>query len=101
MVVKKGGNLQEFNRDKILNGVLKSCEKRPISKEKIDRTINEIEESIRKRSRKKIKSSTIGKLVAKKLKKLDKVAYLRFASVYKEFDDVNSFEKEIKSIKKR
>ncbi|HDQ59561.1 MAG TPA: transcriptional repressor NrdR [Candidatus Woesearchaeota archaeon] len=100
-VIKKDGRLESFDRNKILNGILRSCEKRPIVREQIDRMVNEIEEEIKTRSRKKIKSSKIGEIIIRKLKKLDKVAYIRFASVYKEFEDIDSFEKEIKNIGKR
>ncbi|PIR40175.1 MAG: transcriptional repressor NrdR, partial [Candidatus Zambryskibacteria bacterium CG10_big_fil_rev_8_21_14_0_10_34_34] len=73
----------------------RAFEKRPISKEKIDKMINEIDEQLRKKGKKEIRSSVIGELVMKKLKRIDNVAYIRFASVYRNFQDINDFKKEI------
>jgi transcriptional repressor NrdR len=94
-VIKKDGTRQKFERDKLKQGINKAFEKRPVSKEKIERAINEIEESLRRKGKKEIKSTIIGELVMKKIKKLDNVAYIRFASVYRDFQDVNDFKKEI------
>jgi transcriptional repressor NrdR len=98
-VVKKDNRREKFMREKLERGVEKAFEKRPVAKEKINKMINEIEEQIRKRGKKEIKSSTIGELVMKKIKKLDNVAYIRFASVYRNFQDVNDFKKELKELK--
>ena len=100
-VIKKDGRMEAFDRNKILNGILRSCEKRPISRDVIEKAVNGIEEEIKEKSRKKIASTKIGEMVVRRLKKLDKVAYIRFASVYKEFTDVKSFENEIKQISER
>jgi len=95
-VVKKDGTREKFSREKLESGVDRAFEKRPISKEKISKMINEIEEQLRKRGKKEIKSSIIGELVIRKLKKIDNVAYIRFASVYRNFQDIKDFSKELK-----
>lgn len=98
-VVKKNGNIETFNRNKILNGMLKACEKRPIKIEKIERAVDNIETELRKQETIEIPTKLIGELVMEKLKELDHVAYIRFASVYREFKDIKEFEKELKRIK--
>ncbi len=97
-VIKKDGSRDKFDIKKLSSGINKAFEKRPVSKEKIDKMINEIEEQLRKRGKKEVSSSGIGELVMKKLKKLDNVAYIRFASVYRNFQDINDFKKEIKEL---
>lgn len=97
-IVKKDGNIEVFDRSKILKGLVKACEKRPVKMEKIQRTVDEIEAELRKEDSIEIPSKKIGELVMSKLKKIDKVAYIRFASVYREFKDLKSFEKEIKKV---
>ncbi len=99
IVVKKDGRREAFDREKLKKGILKACEKRPISIEKIENSVNDIEIRLRGLKGKEIKSKFIGELVMKALKKLDKVAYIRFASVYREFKDIKDFEKELKEIK--
>jgi len=98
VVIKKDGRRETYNRDKIFLGILKACEKRPVSHDKIDKIVNEVEDSIRKRG-KEVKTDMIGELVMKKLKTLDKVAYIRFASVYREFEDLDDFKNVVKEIK--
>lgn len=98
VVVKKNGNREQFDRQKLEKGILKACEKRPIPHEKITKLVNEIETELRNRDETEIQSKIIGDLVIKKLKKLDKIAYIRFASVYREFADVDSFQKELKKL---
>ncbi len=98
-VVKKSGEIEGFDRNKILNGIVKACEKRPIKTEKIEKTVDEIESELRKQETTEIPSKVIGELVMEKLNQLDHVAYIRFASVYREFKDAKEFEKEIKKIK--
>jgi len=98
IVVKKDGRREEFSREKLKQGILKACEKREISIEKVDKIVNEIEEKLRKKG-KEIKSKLIGEIVIRKLKRLDDVAYIRFASVYRDFQDVKDFKKEIKELK--
>ena len=99
-VIKKDGKREQFSRDKLKAGVLRACEKRPISKEEIDLVIDKMEAELRKKDTTEVPSTEIGELVMKRLKSLDKVAYIRFASVYREFDDVDSFKKEIQSLNK-
>jgi transcriptional repressor NrdR len=98
VVVKKDGRRETFNRDKLRSGMTKACEKRPISQEKIEKAVDEIEGELRKLKAKELPSSRMGEFVMRKLKKLDKVAYIRFASVYREFADLESFEKELKKL---
>ena len=97
-VVKKDGRREAFSRDKLKSGFMKACEKRPISIEEIDKVLDDIEESLMKKG-KEINSKIIGELVMRKLKKLDKIAYIRFASVYRDFQDLKDFRKEIREIK--
>ncbi len=89
-IIKKDGRREKFDKEKLKKGVERAFEKRPVSNEKIDKMLNEIEESLRKKG-KEVKSSIIGDLIMKKIEKLDKVAYIRFASVYKDFKDVKDF----------
>ena len=99
MVIKKDGNRQAFDRDKIVRGMIKSCEKRPVSADEIEEAVNNIEKKIENSMRREITSLEIGELVMDELKDLDEVSYVRFASVYREFKDVESFYKEIKNLK--
>jgi len=98
IVIKKDGRREKFNREKVKSGIIKACEKRPVGVEKIDKAVAEIEEDLRKRG-KEIKSKIIGELIMDKLKKLDKIAYIRFASVYREFKDINDFKRELQEMK--
>ncbi len=98
-VVKKDRSREKFSREKLEKGIDKAFEKRPVSKEKIDKMINEIEEQLRKKGKKEIKSSVIGEMIMRKIKKLDNVAYIRFASVYRNFQDVKDFKKELNELK--
>jgi transcriptional repressor NrdR len=97
-VLKKDGRREQFSTSKLLNGILKACEKRPISIEMINRVVADIERDLRSRDRTEVSSQEIGEMVMRKLRNLDKVAYIRFASVYREFEDVASFAKEIKRL---
>ena len=99
MIVKKDGRREIFDRVKLIKGFQKACEKRPVSSDMINIMANEIELELRKQDTTEIKSNIIGNLVMQKLKSLDPVAYIRFASVYREFADVESFEKELKQLK--
>lgn len=98
IVVKKDGNRQSYDRNKLLNGIIKSCEKRPVSIDDIERIVNDIEKNLSNSLEKEITSVEIGEMVMNKLKDLDEVAYVRFASVYRQFKDVNSFMNELKKI---
>jgi len=97
-VIKKDKRREKFSHEKLENGIHRAFEKRPVEKNKIDKMINEIEEQIRKKGKKEIKSSEIGELVMKKIKKIDNVAYIRFASVYRDFQDINDFKREIREL---
>ena len=100
MVVKKDGRREPFSREKITNGIIRACEKRPISIETINNLVNNIEETTKSGGADEIKSSLIGELVISRLRDLDEVAYVRFASVYRQFKDLSSFVKEIRKITK-
>jgi transcriptional repressor NrdR len=98
IVVKKDGRREAFNRNKILNGILKACEKRPVPMDAIEKIIAEIERGLNNMMEKEMSSAFIGKLVMEHLKKIDEVAYVRFASVYRQFTDVNTFISEIENL---
>ncbi|MBS3167944.1 transcriptional regulator NrdR [Candidatus Woesearchaeota archaeon] len=100
-IIKKDNRRELYNRGKLKGGILKACEKRPISLEKIDIGINKIESKLRTLENNEIQSKLLGEEVAKMLKQLDKVAYIRFASVYREFEDIGDFKKEIQILSKR
>lgn len=97
-VIKKDGNREPFSKRKILNGILKSCEKRPVSISSIEDLVDEIERQIQSTMNREVSSTYIGEIVMDKLKDLDDVAYVRFASVYKQFKDVNTFLDELNKI---
>jgi len=98
MVVKKDGSRQPFDRNKLMAGLLKACEKRPVSVAKIENLVDVIERNLQKKHDKEVRSSQIGETIMKKLHDTDEVAYVRFASVYREFKDVTEFMKELKGI---
>src|SRR4030043_1866059 len=98
MVIKKDGRREPFDRKKILSGIMKACEKRPISVEKMEELATQIERAMQKKSDHEISSSKVGELIMEKLKMLDDVAYVRFASVYRQFKDVGQFMEELKGI---
>lgn len=99
MVIKKDGSREIFDIEKIKKGMVKACEKRPISTDRINKVAHEIEAKLRNSNKNEIKTRTIGEMVVKELKKLDPVAYIRFASVYREFKDLEDFKREIKELK--
>ncbi|MCA9399044.1 MAG: transcriptional regulator NrdR [Candidatus Omnitrophica bacterium] len=96
MVVKRDGRRQPFDRERIVSGLIKACEKRPISIEKIEELTLDIERSIQRKFDREIGTKDIGEMVMEKLAELDEVAYVRFASVYRQFKDVNQFMSELK-----
>ena len=98
VVIKNDGRREQFNRDKLKNGIIRSCEKTTVSVEKIEKIVTEIERELRGADSVEVESKKIGQLVATKLKKLDKVAYIRFSSVFKRFVDIEDFEKEVKRL---
>jgi len=95
MVIKKDGSRQAFDRNKLLNGLFKSCEKRPVTLADLERLVDEVEQHFQNNLDTEVESRLIGELVMEKLKKLDEVAYVRFASVYRQFKDLNSFVSEL------
>ncbi len=101
MVIKKNGQRQPFDRNKIMTGLLKACEKRPISAQRIESILDTVERALLKRHNKEVPSWQIGELIMKKLHSVDQVAYVRFASVYREFKDVSEFMKELKDLVKK
>lgn len=101
MVIKKDGNRQVFDREKIINGMIKSCEKRPVSVSEIEKAADNIERQIQNTMKKEISSLEIGEMVMRELKELDDVSYVRFASVYREFKDLQSFIDELEGIVKK
>ena len=100
MVIKKNGVRQQFDRDKIINGMIRSCEKRPVSTQTIEKAVDEIEAELNNNMVREIDSTEIGEMVIKKFKELDEIAYVRFASVYRQFKDISEFKKEINKLLK-
>lgn len=98
IVVKKDGRREQFNREKLKTGIVKACEKRPIPMEQIDGVVDAIEADLRRMDSQEITSRQIGELVMRKLRKLDKIAYIRFAAVYREIEDIEGFEREIRKL---
>ena len=101
MVIKKDGNRQAFDREKIIRGMIKSCEKRPVSAADIEEAVNNIEKKIENSMKKEIRSLEVGEMVMDELKDLDEVSYVRFASVYREFKDLQSFIDELENFVKK
>lgn len=98
IVIKKDKSRETFNRDKLMTGLLRACEKRPVSIDTLDNIIDEIEVIIQNSLDREVSSEKIGELVMEKLKKVDEVAYVRFASVYRQFKDINSFMNELNEL---
>ena len=98
MVIKRDKTRERFDREKLRSGINKSCEKTMVTAEKIDKIINEVEEELKEKDTTEMESKIIGNLAAKRLKKIDKVAYIRFSSVFKRFVDLDDFEEELKKI---
>jgi len=98
MVIKKDGRREPFSHQKVINGLLKACEKRPISIEKLENVASELETEIQKKFDQEIDSNYVGEMVMAKLSKLDDIAYVRFASVYRQFKDVNQFMRELRDV---
>ena len=101
IVIKKDGRKEKFSREKLKSGISKALEKRPISNEEIEKLLDNIEVTLKSKNSNEVPSKLIGELAMKKLKNIDKVAYVRFASVYKEFEDPSSFIEEIQIFKKK
>lgn len=101
LVVKKNGEREPYDREKIVKGLLKACEKRPVSAQEIETAADAVETRLFESGNREVSSLTIGELVMAELRRIDKVSYVRFASVYKDFRDIAEFEKELKSLKNR
>ncbi len=95
MVIKKDGSRQQFDRNKVLNGLLRACEKRPVPLEALEKTVNDIELKLSNSLEREVTSRVVGEMVMEHLKNLDQVAYVRFASVYREFKDIHTFMDEL------
>lgn len=100
LVVKKDSIRENFNKDKIMNGIIKACQKRPVSRSQMENIVNDIEKNISNKMLVEIKSEDIGEMVMERLKNVDEVSYVRFASVYRQFKDINTFMEEIKNLMK-
>lgn len=101
LVVKKNGEREPYDREKIVKGLLKACEKRPVSAQEIETAADAVETRLFESGNREVRSLTIGEFVMAELRRIDKVSYVRFASVYKDFRDIAEFEKELKSLKNR
>lgn len=101
MVVKKDGSREPFSRDKLINGIIRACRKRPVSMESIENVVAVIERDLRDNNDREVSSMVIGEEVMEQLRNLDEVAYVRFASVYRQFGDLNSFIKTIEQLKNK
>ncbi len=100
VVIKRDGTREPYDRSKLLGGIALACRKRPLSAEKIEAIVNEIEDNLSDRYQTEIKSSEIGQMVLDRLLKIDEVSYVRFASVYKKFKNIDNFTKELQKLKK-
>ncbi|OGG17955.1 transcriptional regulator NrdR [Candidatus Gottesmanbacteria bacterium RIFCSPHIGHO2_02_FULL_39_14] len=98
IVIKKDGRKEQFDRDKLKHGILKSCEKTIVGIEDIEKIVDDVEKELRSLDTIEVESKKIGQLVAQKLKKIDKIAYIRFASVFRRFVDLEDFEKELQKL---
>ncbi len=98
-IIKKNGERELFDRNKLKHGILRATIKRKVSDEEVERLINDIESELRNKFQYEVKASDLGKMVLKRLKKIDKVAYIRFASVYREFSDIENFIEELNRLK--
>lgn len=98
VVIKKDGRREQFDRDKLKRGIIRSCEKTKVSIEQIEKIVTEVERELRTADSVEVESKKIGQMVALRLKKIDKVAYIRFSSVFKRFVDVEDFEKEVRRL---
>lgn len=98
MVIKKDGSRQQYDREKLMRGIVKACQKRPVTKAQMDALLSDIEQRLYSRLENEVSSMTIGEMVVERLVDIDEVAYIRFASVYRDFQDVDSFMDELKRI---
>ena len=101
VIVKRNGNRESYDRKKISKGILQSLAKRPYTEEKFDKLISTIERDLQKKKKREITSEEIGEIVMKELKKLDKIAYIRFASIYRDFEDLSEFKEELQKLEQK
>lgn len=97
-VIKKDGRREDYDRQKLMNGIVKACEKRPVSVEQIEKLVQDVEKLVESEGKREIRSKRIGEIIMKKLYKIDEVAYVRFASVYRQFKDISQFMNEVKGL---
>ncbi len=100
VVIKRSGQRESFDRQKIINGIVKACEKRPVTMEQVETLVGDVERELYNKMEKEIKSLQIGEMVLERLRKIDGVAYVRFASVYRQFRDLNEFNQEVQGLYK-
>lgn len=100
-IVKKDGRREQYESEKLRKGLIKACQKRPVSLEDVNKVVTSIEARLKEKNKSEIPSKIVGELIMKALKKLDKVAYIRFASVYREFEDLSEFKAELKKLDKK
>lgn len=98
VVIKKDGSRQSFDRNKVMSGLIRACEKRPVSINTLEEIVTEIEQVLQNEMEREVSSAEIGELVMERLKKVDEVAYVRFASVYRQFKDINTFMRELNKL---
>jgi transcriptional repressor NrdR len=98
MIVKRDGRREQYSREKLLTGLLKACEKRPVAREQLEKIVEEIEATIFGKFKNEVKSTELGNLVIERLQGLDEIAYVRFASVYRQFKDINQFMSEVRGL---
>ena len=98
MLIKRDGTRQPYSRDKLLAGVMKACEKRPVSQQRLEQLVDQVEQKLFGTLESEVSSKTIGEMVMEELREIDEVAYVRFASVYRQFSDVNTFMEELNTL---
>jgi len=101
LIIKRNKDRENFDRNKLLNGLIRACEKRPVSRKILEEVADEIEKKLYNQMRTEVQSQYVGELVMEKLKEIDEIAYVRFASVYRQFKDIDSFMEEIAALKKK
>ena len=100
MLIKRDGTRQPYSRDKLLAGVMKACEKRPVSQQRLEQLVDQVEQKLFGTLESEVSSKTIGEMVMEELREIDEVAYVRFASVYRQFKDINTFMEELNTLLK-
>jgi len=101
LIIKRNKDRENFDRNKLLNGLIRACEKRPVSRKVLEEVADKIEKKLYNQMRTEVQSQYVGELVMEKLKEIDEIAYVRFASVYRQFKDIDSFMEEIAALKKK